>query len=146
MAESSLAQNGPRRALRLGSILLAGCIAASIVAGIPVIPGIAGPRAADAATLTSGRLCSGVQASGSFSSPSDTATYKIYLPSGASLDVAGAADIVGRDTTGGWQTILTISPVRDWLLGAYYGGPFYNQGFAGSWVNPDPPIGVVLTD
>ncbi len=117
-----------------------------------MIPGAPTAPASHAATSTGGRLCSGIQATGAFSSPSDTATYKLYVPNGARVVVDGSLDILGEDTSGGWQTILHITPLGDWLRGSYvppvprYDQEFTNRGFLlGPWRNGGPSGDVTVT-
>ncbi|MGI8806585.1 MAG: DUF6531 domain-containing protein, partial [Acidimicrobiales bacterium] len=118
----------PRPPVRALGLLLATALIASLVAGIPVLPGVPGPPAAHAA-ITPGRLCHGAQASGSFTATSDTALFKLFVPPGAKVFVKGSADIVGKDTTGGWATIFDVGPIGADKLGNYYDGPYYDQAF-----------------
>lgn len=101
----------------------------------------AAPRAstASAAAPTPGRLCSGLQTSGSFYNPSDNASYKVYVPAGATLTVSGSVDVIA-DAGGfvGWQSAFTMTPWFNatWTMGNYRGGPYYNQPFSSApWTN-----------
>ncbi|HEU0131157.1 MAG TPA: hypothetical protein VFQ85_09225 [Mycobacteriales bacterium] len=101
---------------------------------------------AGAATAPAARpLCSGQEASATlvWGSPR---LFTIYVPTGADVTIAGSADIDDRDWTGGWQTILYIDPVvTNVYLGDYYGGPYHDLAFSGSWTNYGSSRYVTLT-
>jgi len=66
------------------------------------------------------------------------------VPNGVTVSMSGTGDVVGRDTTGGWQTIIHVDPFSEWMLGGYYGGPYYNQGFGRTWTNTGPSRDVTI--
>jgi hypothetical protein len=94
------------------------------------------------------RICPGSTVTGTLTDPDSQATYRLYVPARATVHIAGAADVLERDTTGGWQTGLGIDIGSDLvvnaLLGSYYDGPYYNQAFAGDWTQGDATGTVTL--
>jgi endonuclease/exonuclease/phosphatase family metal-dependent hydrolase len=127
------------RCRRLIVVLTTFCVCLLCLA----VPAVA---AAEQAT----RLCPGVEASGELANPAQRDPYLLYVPTGATVRIAGLGDVLGRDWTGGWQSIFFIgveggpNVVYD-LLGNYYGGPYLNQHFGGAWTNYGPSRDVLLT-
>jgi RHS repeat-associated protein len=95
-------------------------LAASTPAGV----GRLAASPAGAVTLPP-RVCSG-QSFGGTIAADEHHPYVMRIPSGANVSVSGVITVTSRDTTGGWQALVNLDPVRSWLAGTYYGAP-------GSW-------------
>lgn len=111
-----------------GLVVLAMVVAAVAVAVPDVVH-----RGAAASTGVAPEVCAGSVVSGGLTSPSSARDYRLWVPAGATVSVTGSGDVVGKDTTGGWQTILEIdspngSRLYD-MLGHYYDGPYFGQAF-----------------
>jgi hypothetical protein len=60
----------------------------------------------------------------------------MYVPAGAKVTFNFSVDIVKKDTTGGYQTLVGFSPVTSSILfGAYHNGPYFNQQKSRNWTN-----------
>src|SRR6202035_2452205 len=101
-------RGGPRRLLDRGRRWLSAILAGALVAGVlALVVGAAGPLASPAAAAGDPpRICSGGQVSGEFHTPTDSASFTLYMATGATVYFSGSADILARDTTGGWGDIF----------------------------------------
>jgi len=101
-----------------------------LVVGIPALPG-ASPRAANAATPTMGRVCSGAQMSGAFTEPGQTIRYRYHRPPNSTVSIRGTIDIDRGQLT---QANLTVEGgffnTLAWLIAV--GIPSSDVAFSGS--------------
>ena len=128
------------------ALVLTTMLTASLIAGIPVLPGVPTPPAAHAAA-TPGRLCYGTQASGSFAAGSGPVSFKLFVPAGATVQVSGSIVMFSPRGGGVWDTLFKITMFRSWAVGpGGYNppgepGPFHhsfsdtkgNGGASGDW-------------
>ena len=127
---------------RVVGVFLATAVIASIVAGIPVVPGIGRPAAAHAEEVV-GRLCHNSRASASSFAAGAEAKFDLYVPNGVAVTVAGSIDILERSGwPGGYETIFHVDPIGWNNFGSYHAGPQSNLGFSWTWTN-NGPSGVI---
>ena len=134
--------SSPGRWARVGVIVLAAAVLATLMVAVQVLPlppGLPKLRAAEAATPAPARMCYDRQVTGAFNTSADTASFKLFVPTNASVTVTGSIDMLEPSYYKTWDTTFSITNVGIWALGpgGYHpeGTPPYHATFGGTFGN-----------